>query len=127
MKINTYDIDGVVFINKDLPGLTPQPGDMIITGRSFEERPETDFMLAKRGIAVQVHYNPLPFDRKSRVSSGEHKGHTLNYLKACGYEIGFHVEDDEVQIEQIKRIAPWVNVLHLVHNLTEKENVRHVF
>jgi len=28
--------------------------------------------------------------------------------------------------ESIKEFASWVNVIHLVHELSEKENVRHL-
>jgi hypothetical protein len=124
--INTYDIDGVIYFGKDLEGLTPTPKDMIITGRSFEERPETMKMLSKRGIENHVLFNNIRFDEKTRVKSGIHKGDTLNMLKQLGYEIGIHFEDDEVQIQQIKKIAPWVNVVHVKHDLVEKENVRHI-
>lgn len=124
-KIRTFDIDGVIYINKDFPGLRPEPNDLIITGRSFEEERETKTMLEIRQIYNDVYFNPLPFDLKTRISSGQHKGHTLNKLKEQGHNIMYHIEDDEIQIEEIKKIAPWVNILHLVHNLTEKENVRH--
>jgi hypothetical protein len=125
MKINTYDIDGVIYINKDIIGITPLSGDIIITGRSFEEIPETKNMLKSRNISNHVYYNMIPFDQKCRESSGIHKGNTLNLLKTIGYEVGVHFEDDEIQIEQIKIIAPWVNIIHINHNLVEKENVRH--
>ena len=35
-------------------------------------------------------------------------------------------EDDPIQKEVIERECPWINVVHVVHELTEKENVRHV-
>jgi hypothetical protein len=124
-KINTYDIDGVIFINKDIQGLTPTPNDIIITGRSYEEHEETYKMLSERGIHNQVFYNSLKFDEKTRESSGFHKGKVLNMLKKH-YDIQVHFEDDEIQIEQIKLIAPWVNIIHIKHDLTYKENMRHV-
>jgi hypothetical protein len=124
MKISTYDIDGVIFINKDIKGITPGPYDFIITGRSYEEKPETERMLADRGIYNQVFYNPLSFDQKSRASSGQHKGNTIKKLIAEGHEIQFHVEDDEIQIAEIKKIVPELNIIHMKHNMTEKENIR---
>lgn len=124
-KIRTFDIDGVIYLNKDILGLRPEPNDLIITGRSFEEEPETKTMLERRQIYNHVYFNPLKFDEKTRISSGQHKGHTLNKLKEEGHNIMYHIEDDEIQVAEIKKIAPWVNVLHLVHDLTEKENVRH--
>jgi hypothetical protein len=125
MKINSYDCDGVVFFNKNVPGLRPEPNDVIITGRSYEERPETERMLAKRSINNQVFYNPLKFDDKTRESSGRHKAYTIKDLQAQGYEMVIHWEDDPIQADIIKQLCPEVNVILLTHDLTNKENVRH--
>lgn len=125
-KVNTFDIDGVIYINEDLIGVYPGPKDIIITGRSFEEKEETLSMLKARGISNFVFFNPIEFLDKSRESSGTHKANILNNLKSQGIDIGVHFEDDEIQIESIKEFAPWVNVIHLVHELSEKENVRHL-
>lgn len=124
--MNTYDIDGVIYINETLVGLTPQPEDIIITGRSFEEYDETIEMLESRGIKNKVYFNPLPFDEKTRISSGQHKGTILKELISQGNNIGIHFEDDEIQIEEIKKLVPSINVIHIKHELTEKENVRRV-
>jgi len=124
--MNSFDIDGVIYIRKGLIGVRPGPDDVIITGRSFEEEPETKAMLEEAGIHNQVHYNSLKFDQKSRESSGVHKANILNMLKDLGEDIQIHFEDDPIQIEEIKRLAPWVNIVHLDHDLTYKENVRHV-
>ena len=124
--MNSFDIDGVIYIRKGLIGVRPGPGDVIITGRSIEEEPETKAMLEAAGIKNVVFYNPLPFDKKSRASSGIHKAAILNKLKSTGLDIQIHFEDDPVQIAEIKKHAPWVNVVHLDHDLTYKENVRHV-
>ena len=59
--INTFDIDGVITV-----GLYPGPDDVIITGRSYEEAPETYAMLRSKGINNPVYFNPLPFDKKTR-------------------------------------------------------------
>jgi hypothetical protein len=123
--MNSFDIDGVIYINKDIIGVYPGPDDVIITGRSFEEFKETQKMLDGRGIKNVVFYNPLPFDQKSRITSGVHKAITLNKLRDEGKDIKVHFEDDPIQIEQIKKIAPWVNVVYLQHDLTNKENMRH--
>lgn len=124
--MNSFDIDGVIYIRKGLIGVRPGPDDVIITGRSFEEEPETKAMLEEAGIHNQVYYNSLKFDQKSRESSGVHKANTLNRLKDDGYDIQIHFEDDPIQIEEIKKLAPWVNIVHLDHDLTYKENMRHV-
>lgn len=124
--MNSFDIDGVIYIHRGLIGVRPGPKDIIITGRSFEEEIETITMLESEGIYNQVFFNPLKFDQKSRQSSGVHKANTLNRLKDDGYDIQIHFEDDPIQIEEIKKLAPWVNIVHLDHDLTYKENMRHV-
>lgn len=123
-KINTYDCDGVIAISPELGGIYPGPADHIITGRSFEEELETRAMLHRRGIFNTVHYNPLKFDDKTRYTSGLHKAKTISKLKEAGYIIGFHIEDDEIQAQVIREAHPDVHVIMIVHNLTDKENVR---
>lgn len=122
--INTFDIDGVIFMGK-YGGIFPGPGDAIITGRSFEEAPETSDMLKSKGINNAVFYNKLKFDEKTRETSGIHKAETLLMLEKSGYTIGFHVEDDPIQVQKIKELAPHINVVYMHHDLVEKENVRH--
>jgi hypothetical protein len=126
MKINTYDIDGVIFMGKELTGVYPGPFDIIITGRSYEERPETEKMLAERGIDNVVYFNLTKFDDKTREDSGYHKGITIAHLKTVGYEIGIHFEDDPIQAGVIKIIHPELNIVLLQHNLMTMENVRHL-
>ena len=125
--INTFDIDGVVTI-----GIYPGPNDVLITGRSFEEAKETYAMLRSKGITNAVFFNKLPFDKKDRKSSGTHKGRTIKDLIQSGVNIGVHFEDDEIQKAEIERVletygVKGVTVVHIVHSLTEKENVRNPF
>jgi hypothetical protein len=120
-KVNGFDCDGVITV-----GIHPGPDDIIITGRSFEETPETRAMLSKRGINNIVFYNQKKFVDKTRESSGWHKAKRIGRLKEQGVEIVNFFEDDPIQKEVIERECPWVNVVHIVHELTEKENVRHV-
>lgn len=94
----------------DVPGLRPEPNDMIITGRSFEERPETERMLAKRSINNQVFYNPLKFEHKTRESSGRHKAFTIKELQSKGYIVICHFSSDKVQAKIIKKECPEVSV-----------------
>ena len=54
--LNSFDIDGVIFMDK-YNGVYPGKDDIIITGRSKEERPETEAMLKSKGITNQVYYN----------------------------------------------------------------------
>ena len=120
-KINSFDMDGVLTV-----GLFPGPDDVIITGRSIEECGETHQWLRKRGIRNMVFFNPLSFDEKTRVSSGWHKANILNKIhETYEFDVVNHFEDDEVQAAVIERECPWVNVVRIVHDLTEKENVRH--
>lgn len=125
MKINTYDIDGVIYMGEDYVGLWPGPNDHIITGRSFEEHEETVEFLQSRSIFNTLHMNPLKFYEKTRVSSGQHKGYTIKKLQESGYQIGIHFEDDEIQAEEIRKIVPDVQIVMIVHDLVEKENKRH--
>lgn len=123
--INTFDCDGVIFINERVGGLYPGPDDVIITGRSFEEVPETSEMLLSRGILNKVYYNRCKFDDKTRKTSGMHKAETIKRLQKRGYTIMCHFEDDEIQSEIIRQQCPTVTVVMVVHDLTNKENVRH--
>lgn len=124
MRINTFDIDGVINLG-EFDGIYPGPYDIIITGRSYEEAAETYVMLENKGIRNEVHFNPLPFDKKTRFTSGMHKGKIILELMKDGYEHGVHFEDDEIQIRAIKAIVPRVRIVHVVSNLVTKENVRH--
>ena len=125
MRVNTFDIDGVINLG-EFDGIYPGPYDIIITGRSYEEEPETARMLAKKGIKNKVYYNPIPFDDKTRFTSGMHKGKIIIQLMKEGYEHGVHFEDDEIQIRAIKAIVPNIRIVHVVSDLVTKENVRHV-
>jgi hypothetical protein len=118
--INSFDIDGVIYMGDAFTGVFPGPDDIIITGRSFEEADVTNKMLQERGIHNKVHMNPLPFNQKTRKSSGQHKGRTLFYLEEIGYRFGIHFEDDPIQAEEIRKIMPHINIVMLEHNLTEK-------
>lgn len=113
--MHSFDIDGVITV-----GIYPGPNDVIITGRSFEEQPETRRMLDSFGIKNQVYYNALPFNKKSRVSSGCHKAQVINELG-----ITRHFEDDPIQADVIRAECPDCYVVMIQHDLTELENVRH--
>lgn len=120
-EINGFDCDGVITV-----GIHPGPDDIIITGRSWEEKNETRDMLTKRGIKNIVLYNELDYKDKTRKTSGIHKGVRILQLKDSGTVIKNFFEDDPIQIREIERLCPWVNIVHIVHELTEKENVKHV-
>ena len=124
--INSFDIDGVIYMGR-YGGVFPGPHDIIITGRSKEEEPETSAMLLSKGITNEIYMNPIPFNQKTRKSSGRHKGMTLFYLEEMGMRFGIHFEDDPIQAEIIREMMPHINVVLLQHDLVEKENVRHNF
>lgn len=123
--VNSFDIDGVIYLNDRVGGIHPGPNDVIITGRSFEEIPETREMLSARGISNRVFFNQTKFDDKTRQGSGLHKAETIKQLETIGVTIMCHFEDDEIQAEVIKKLCPEVTVVMIVHDLTNKENVRH--
>lgn len=125
MRINTFDIDGVINMG-DYDGVYPGKNDIIITGRSFEERDETMELLSRKGIQNAVYMNPLRFSEKSRKSSGTFKGFMIQALNSLGYEVMIHYEDDPIQAYEISFIVPEVKIVLLNHNLVEKENARHL-
>ena len=126
MKVNGFDIDGVIHLGNGVCGVRPGPNDVIITGRSHQEEPETLAFLRKHGITNKVYFNPLPFKVKTRETSGIHKARTLRWLKEIKtIDVQFFFEDDEVQKREIER--GWNGkVIHVSHDFTEKENVRHL-
>jgi len=118
--VNVFDLDGVITI-----GIMPKEEDLIITGRSFEERPETQKYLKKLGLKNRVYYSPLKFNEKTRKSSGRHKSFVLSALKREGVNVKILFEDDPDQWEEVAEHCPWVSIVKITHDLTEKENVRH--
>lgn len=119
--INGFDCDGVITV-----GVHPGRNDVIITGRSYEEKKETNAMLKTRGIDNPVFYNQRRFSEKTRKSSGIHKAQVIAQLKDAGVVVQNFFEDDPIQKGEIESRCDWVNVVEVRHNLTEKENVRHV-
>ena len=126
MKVNGFDIDGVIHLGNGVCGVRPGPNDVIITGRSHQEEPETLAFLRKHGITNKVYFTPLPFKVKTRETSGIHKARTLRWLKEVKtIDVQFFFEDDEVQKAEIEK--DWNGkVIHVSHDFTEKENVRHL-
>ena len=113
MKIG-YDCDGVITI-----GIVPRKDGIIITGRSYEEEIETKAYLNSLGITNEIHFNPIPFSSKTRKSSGQWKAAKIKELGITRF-----IEDDEIQITEILAINPDIEIVHVISNLTEKENVR---
>lgn len=115
--VNSYDIDGVITV-----GITPRSEDIIITGRSYEEAPETLAYLHEMGIYNQVFFNPVSYSEKTRTNSGRHKA---RILRALYCQIDKHFDDDEVQKEEIEKEVD-IPVVLIKHELTNKENERHL-
>lgn len=85
-------------------------------------------MLGQRGIFNEVFFNPIPYELKTRETSGFHKAFAIQQYNRRDQlaKIAIHFEDDPVQAEVIRAKCPEVHVVLLEHNLTEKENVRHL-
>jgi len=120
--VNTFDIDGVIYFGEEHYGVRPCDMDIIVTGRSFEQREETEKMLESRGIYNRVMYNPLKRSDPaySREASGKHKAETIKELEERhDYIVGMHFEDDPIQIAEIKKLHPNLNIIHLVRESEE--------
>lgn len=114
-SINTFDIDGVIYFGEEFTGVRPGTEDIIITGRSFTQREETETMLHARGIFNTVMYNPITRIHAdySRAESGRHKARCIAQLKES-FDVGLHFEDDLIQIEQILDMFPEHQIIHMV-------------
>ena len=117
--INTFDFDGVIYFGGDNPGVRPSEGDIIITGRSFEERAKTEAWCNRFDIRNRIIYSQVPEALKTREISGYHKALTLRELQKT-ITIAIHFEDDPIQKAIIEAMVPEVKVVHLVHELTKK-------
>lgn len=121
-----FDCDGVLSIpTLGKPRIIPQPDDIIITGRSFEEEEETRAYLESVGIFNEIFFSPALFADKTRKFSGYHKANIINQLRAaCGVNIKWFFEDDDIQANIIKSVHPNIEIIKLTHNLVNEENVR---
>ena len=119
MEISTFDFDGVIYFGGDSPGVYPGPNDIIITGRSWEEKAKTEAWCDRFGIKNRIYFSKVPVALRTREISGYHKAVTLLELSKT-LKIVRHFEDDPIQKAIIEAIVPTVPVIHLVHDLTEK-------
>ncbi len=133
MICNGFDIDGVIHLGDGVCGIRPGPGDVIITGRSFEEEAETLAFLRRNGIHNPVFFNQCHYDEKTRDGSGWHKGETIKILHRAGLSIQYFFEDDEVQKaaieEKLEEVSVWnigTKVIHVNNPHVAKENRRHL-
>lgn len=114
--MNSYDLDGVIFVEGEVL-LRPTESDIIVTGRSIDEKEYTLKWLRENNINNEVIFNNIPFNEKTREKSGQHKANILNMRK-----VKYHFEDDEIQAIIIEQLVPSVKVIRVVHDLTDKEN-----
>ena len=106
--INSFDIDGVLY-NDGLSGIYPGPADIIITGRSYQERIETMEFLHSKGIYNTVYFHMVTFENKTREKSGHHKAEVLKERM----DVLYHYEDDIVQADIIEKECPHIRVIRI--------------
>ena len=75
-----WDVDGII-----TEGLVPGIKDVIITGRSYEEAPETIEMLHSKYIFNAIYFNPIPFENKSTASSAIWKATMIRMLNVTTF------------------------------------------
>jgi len=98
-----YDIDGVI-----TAGIKPESEAVIITGRSYEEAPETYQMLRGLSIFNAVYFNPMSFDKKTPHNAGRWKAEMVKQLKIKEFS-----EDSELQANEIRKRCPDI-IIHLI-------------
>jgi len=119
--MNGFDFDGVVSI-----GICPGPEDIIITGRSFDEALYVNGILKERGILNAVYFNPITREKRktgttsSRKNSGQHKATVIKMLEENGVILDKFFEDDEIQIDEIKKVHSKLKIVHVVSDLVVK-------
>ena len=133
MIVNGFDIDGVIHLGNGVCGIRPGPGDVIITGRSYEEEEETLAFLRRNGIHNPVFFNQCHYDEKTRTGSGFHKAETIKLLHRAGLSVRYFFEDDEIQKDEIESMLEekeaWgmlTRVVHVNNPHVKKENRRHL-
>lgn len=99
--MNVFDFDGVVSI-----GLMPLPGDVIITGRGYDEA-EVVFSELRNKLPyanfIPVYFNPkTKINGRTRDDSGNWKAFMILELIRHGAEISTIFEDDEEQFDIIQ-------------------------
>ena len=123
IKVNSFDIDGVIYFGDDVTGVRPCENDIILTGRPYHDREVTEKMLHSRGIYNTVYMNPLDrYDNPiyGRKASGIFKGQMINMLKDLGIEVQMHFEDDPIQIKEIQKRCPNVSIVHCKRDNEER-------
>lgn len=106
--MNVFDFDGVITI-----GLLPQVGDVVITGRGYDEchivYRELQKKLPTIWYQIPVFFNSrTKSNGRTREDSGNHKLRTIYNLIRDDNKIDIVFEDDPIQFEILKKgIAEW--------------------
>lgn len=103
-QVNIYDFDGVTSI-----GVTPRPGDIIITGRTIDEYSVVFDYLKKIDMLdkVMVYFNTINYETRgdhtpeARLYSANHKARIIKMLLDNNVPIGYYFEDDPLQLETV--------------------------
>lgn len=95
-----WDFDGVVSC-----GAKPDPGDVIITGRSIEEARVTLELMSTLGVNCPVFFNPHTTAEKTARNAAEHKARIIQLLG-----IRLFMEDSHFQADIITELARGVEV-----------------
>ena len=92
-----------------------------MSGKPISEYEELRRRLDVLEIPNHVIMNPIARTDKnySRRASGRWKAKVLLLLQEC-YTIGIHFEDDPVQIEEIHKVIPDLDIVYLAHELVVK-------
>ena len=94
-----YDIDGVL-----TAGFTPQPGDVVISGRTFAEYDKT----AKRAAQICPVYIRGSGRFGDDADAGRFKAEMIERLGVTKF-----YEDSAAQIAIIKNLVPHVEIIHV--------------
>lgn len=100
--MNVFDFDGVCTI-----GLLPRLGDIIVTGRGFDELLEVRGFLVKAigasAYTIPVYFNPITKAMgRTREDSGNHKARTILTFLLAGMIPEHIFEDDPIQFNIIE-------------------------
>lgn len=120
---NTFDFDGVV-----TEGLFPTAADVVITGRSYDERPVVEARL-EQGSQLYSAARPLAVfmnslgrtNGRTRWQSGHHKAQAIAYMLGSGAMIDRHFDDDALQIVSINQSLGAIAVMRpdLAHKISQ--------
>lgn len=113
-KITSWDFDGTLTTGQ----FVPKSGDVIVTGRCFDEASIVINKLKDLGIVpLAIYFNTLPLSVRgdhsedARVKSAMHKVDVLTKLSVnCDV---VHYDDDPIQIKILKDSLPQVEVVEV--------------